>query len=472
MNELDKFVMDYYCRDHIPFVNYLGEGRLILQDQNELECKFIAKQFTDGETLLICYVLPISIHQISIERWKTDVVLGKRFVGQTTDGKFFEALEVNSGERLIQDDPLIVCAVFVPREFRIGKIENASFDSISFGITNFLFKGTPYKNESYTEYIDISLAGKCVSIWKNKDYDNISMFMKLRNKQHITSEMWADIAELGEIEDMENKIKDLCYILSVGSGSKVQWIFENVWAKGSLVYARHLLVPNKPYNSQTIIDAERHIEDWAKFIKVAAPMYQAYVELFGEIKGIPRIMAAIDVFVDARIPIDFIQTKGIKLAISMEIIKEMFNVAWIPETKMLKSSEAKKMEKEIKTNIEPILKIYFPEEAVESTLGKIYQLNRVPFETILINGFAQIKFAPVKQDLELFIMNRNSLVHQGRFYSETATDDQKERCPPLKSAEEDYIFTSNFLVEVFLALLGYRGRHGELYVVESKKGDL
>ena len=244
MNELDKFVMDYYCRDHIPFVNYLGEGRLILQDQNELECKFIAKQFTDGETLLICYVLPISIHQISIERWKTDVVLGKRFVGQTTDGKFFEALEVNSGERLIQDDPLIVCAVFVPREFRIGKIENASFDSISFGITNFLFKGTPYKNESYTEYIDISLAGKCVSIWKNKDYDNISMFMKLRNKQHITSEMWADIAELGEIEDMENKIKDLCYILSVGSGSKVQWIFENVWAKGSLVYARHLLVPH------------------------------------------------------------------------------------------------------------------------------------------------------------------------------------------------------------------------------------
>jgi len=466
MNELNKFVTDYYSRDHIPFIEYFGEGKLVLKDRNELNCKFIAKQFTDGETLLICHILPISIHRISIERWKNDLVWGNSFIGQTMDGKFFEAIEINNGRSLIQDDPLIVCAVFVPREFRVGMIDNVSFDSISFGITNFLFKGIPYKTENYTEYIDFNLAGKCSSIWKNKDYDNISMFMKSRNRQHITCELWADISDLDEIEEMKNKVKDLCYILSVGSGSKIQWIFENIWAKGSLVYARHLLVPNKPYNSQTIIDAEKHIDDWGKFINIAVPRYPTYINLFGEIKGLPRIMAAIDVFTDARILIDFTQTKGIKLATTMEVIKEMFRAAWIPETKMLKGRNAKNMERDIKKKIEPILKGYLPEEEANSILGTIYELNKVPFETILRKGFEMIKFEPKSRDLELFIRNRNSLVHQGRFYSETATDDQKVKCSPLESAEEDYIFTSNFLAEVFLALFGYKGRHGELYIIE------
>jgi hypothetical protein len=63
-------------------------------------------------------------------------------------------------------------------------------------------------------------------------------------------------------------------------------------------------------------------------------------------------------------------------------------------------------------------------------------------------------------------MNRDSLVHQGRFYCETATVNQILKCPPLKSPEEDYAFVSNFLNRVFLALLGYKGRHGELYIID------
>ena len=120
IDSLDKMVMEYYGRDRIAFANYAGEGKLVLKDHIELDCQFKAKQFTDGETLLICYILPTSIHRISIERWKTDLILADCLKGRTNDGQIFEAIGANYGQSLIQDEPLAVCVIFEPMEIRIG----------------------------------------------------------------------------------------------------------------------------------------------------------------------------------------------------------------------------------------------------------------------------------------------------------------------------------------------------------------
>jgi hypothetical protein len=138
---LDGLVMEYYGRDHIPFAEYAGEGILVLKDTNELYCQFKAKQFTDGETLLICYILPSSIDRINIEKWKTDPILGDRLKGRTKDGQFFEAIGANNGQCLIQDDPIVVGVIFKPMQIQVGAIDEQPIDSIFFGITNFLFKG-------------------------------------------------------------------------------------------------------------------------------------------------------------------------------------------------------------------------------------------------------------------------------------------------------------------------------------------
>ncbi len=208
------------------------------------------------------------------------------------------------------------------------------------------------------------------------------------------------------------------------------------------------------------------MQDWIKFINTAFPLYETWINCFGEISGIPRINAAIDVFTDARIYTDFIQTKGIKLAVTMEMIKEMFKAAWMSESKIIKGNESKNMEKEIKATLRPILSRYLPEAETENALGKIYQINKVSFEAILIKGFEKINFTPDPSELKLFIKNRDSLVHQGRFYSETAREEDKEQCMPLNNYGEDYIFVSNFLTDVFLAIFGYEGRHGEILIVE------
>jgi hypothetical protein len=465
--------MAYYGHACNAFIEYEGEGILVLEDHTELNCEFKAGQFTSGNIILICSVLPISIHRIRTENWETRPIRANYLKGQTIKGQFFEAVEVNFAHSWgIHEDPIVICFIFTPKEIRIGELSELPVDTISFGITNFLFNGISYEIPGYIEYINLDhLLGKKIALWKVKDYDNISQFMKITGEQHITCEILADVANLNDIKTMEKMIHDLCYVLSAGSGSKVQWIFYNVFSKDVLLYSRHILVPIKPYNSQTIIDAEKDTQNWINFINIAYPSFLIDISRFGEINDIPRIMAAIDVFTDSRIPTDFTQTKGIKLAVTMEMIKEMFKAAWIPETKILRGKASKDMERELKEALEPILERHLPEGEAEKALGKIYQLNKVSFETILKKGFEQINFTPDPMDLKLFVMNRDSLVHQGRFYSETVTDTQKTRCMPLGSPGDDYTFVSNFLNRVFHALLGYKGSQCELYIIDPLQKD-
>lgn len=335
--------MKYYGHDSDAFIEYLGEGILYLEDNTELDCEFKAGQFTNGKIILICSLLPISIHRIDAAQWEQGTIRANYLKGRTSSDEFFEAIEVGfSHTQFLHDYLIVIGAVFAPKEIRIGAIGEGPIDSISFGITNFLFKGNEYKTPGHTEFIDLNLLEKKASLWKVKDYDDISRFMKIIGKQRITCEICADAIDEDDIKKMEDIIHKLCYVLSIGSGSKVQWIFYDVFSEGSRVYSRHILVPNKLFNSQVIIDAEKHTLDWAKFINSAYPRFLDDISLFGEINGVPRIMAAVDVFTDARISTDFIQVRGLKLAGTMEMLKEMFKVAWMPGKKLLRSKKAKK----------------------------------------------------------------------------------------------------------------------------------
>jgi hypothetical protein len=61
------------------------------------------------------------------------------------------------------------------------------------------------------------------------------------------------------------------------------------------------------------------------------------------------------------------------------------------------------------------------------------------------------------KDLNLFIYCRNSLVHTGRFYYETATLEESKECKPLPSKTHEFLFLVHTLDKIFLKLLGYDG---------------
>lgn len=90
-------------------------------------------------------------------------------------------------------------------------------------------------------------------------------------------------------------------------------------------------------------------------------------------------------------------------------------------------------------------------------LGALRGLNRTSFRRVLKGLFDAIGFRPPRREIDLFIACRNSLVHQGRFYCETATPEDRRRCEPLATWADEYLFLVNVLDRVFLRLLGYGG---------------
>lgn len=348
----------------------------------------------------------------------------------------------------------VVFGVFKPSSLQVDLRRNVSVDGISFGITNFGFKGISFKHPNYTEFLQLNLSGKKVAIWKPNHYDEIIDRMKLIGEARITCEIWAEIAQTNEIEQMEKMIGDLCFVLSVASGSKVQWIYRDLHCGDERVSSFHRLVPDKPYCSHSIIDSKTNPQIMVSVVETGYSSYISNIECFGEVNGVPRIMAAIDTFIDARIETDFLQIRGIKFASTMEIIKEMLQI-WMPKKTYLTRSKFKKMSDEIREALKPILSKYLPELKPEEAFESFSEINRPSFRKILENGLKKMEFNVKGRELDLFVKSRNSLIHQGRFYCETATSDQKIACTPLKDISEEYIFISNFLSKVFLVLSRY-----------------
>jgi hypothetical protein len=67
-----------------------------------------------------------------------------------------------------------------------------------------------------------------------------------------------------------------------------------------------------------------------------------------------------------------------------------------------------------------------------------------------------VGFKPPEEEVKLFVESRNSLIHKGDFYYNTAEPRKRKKCP-LSSAVEEYFFLVNFLDRVFLKLFGYSG---------------
>lgn len=194
-------------------IEYIGDGILVLTDDSELKCEFKAGQFANGNIVLICRILPIDIHKINITNWKNGFVQAKNLKGETNDGKLVSASGVNYAiSRGIADDLTAVYGIFNPSSLQIGIHKDAVVNGISFGVTNFAFKGVSFTHSNYTEFLNLDLLGRRVAIWKPTGYNDIINYMKLTGAARITCEIWAEISGAREVETMEKMITDLCYV--------------------------------------------------------------------------------------------------------------------------------------------------------------------------------------------------------------------------------------------------------------------
>lgn len=421
---------------------YRGQGNLTLKTGENLSCDFEAGQLADGSTFLLCDFHPPIPHRFDLP--------AMRFVGRTSEGANASAggafHETNYLPDLPADRSPGLWAAYHLRQMTVDYVANAQPRTVRLGLTNFRF--VPLTLECTAETAQVSIEPR-------DGYGDIIKRLQTLKGVDVTCEAVAKIPSDGKISEVEDIVDNLCYILSVARGSKVQWIYSNIYdQKGNLIQTTHGSRITKAYCPLAIIDP-RSLEDTTRFIDTS---YAVYVDRRDKYK---LNQGLIDAYLDAKAESDYLQMRGVKIAVAIEMLKSVF--LDLPGTGLDKhildptifSRAHPEIKREIKKTLEPVTA-----SAQRANLYKnLTALNRRSFGELLREITKQLGLGADDQDIELFVRCRNKLIHEGRFHCEVASQTERKTCKPLSNATEEFFFLVSFLDRVFLRLLGYRGPH-------------
>jgi hypothetical protein len=387
---------------------YHGKGILTLEDGKKLDCLFEAGQLTNGKVLLLCDFLPPFPTCLSISAAKLE--------GTTSEGFRICTNKVNYPFNITIDSSPRMWAAFRLDEMSVQIAEDEHRQRLHFGITNFEFIGTePTHRSDNSSYLTLPLDLRTDSrstklLIKPLDlYEKIMKRVETLKSIDVSCEVITEILTDGNIAVVTEVVDDLCYILSVARGTKVQWVYCNQYNENKdLILRKHSSRITKPYSPLKIIHPVAGGGGETKnFIEQA---YKVYVE---KRKSFKLHKGTIDAYLDAKAEHDFLEMRGAKLAVTMEFLKTVFR--------------------------------------------KAMNIKDGSFKSLIENLCNSINLSVSQKEIDLFVKCRNSLIHEGEFYCKMATPKQRKRCKPLNTQTEEYLFLVNFLDRVFLKLLGYSG---------------
>lgn len=225
----------------------------------------------------------------------------------------------------------------------------------------------------------------------------------------VTCEGVIDAPANGEIAHLTEIVDTLCFIISVAQGTKIQWVYCDYYdGKESIIKRTYFSRIKKSYSPLKVIHPiAGGGKETKNFIEQAYPTY------LDKCKSYKLDQGTIDTYLDAKAEADFLEMRGAKLTVAMEILKTVFRKAM-------------------------------------NTKGK-------SFKSVIANLCNSINLSARQEEIDLFVECRNSLLHEGEFCCVTAKPEQKKKCKPLSTKTEEYLFLVNFLDRVFLKLLGYNG---------------
>ena len=390
---------------------YQGKGTLTLTNGKKHNCCFEVGQLSNGQVILLCDFLSPFPHSIQI--------FAERFDGETSEGyqlsteKRFN--EVNYLPEIPVESNSGFWSAFHLTEMSI-LMTNSRPERLKFGVTNLEFLGTERiicSDNSYQHILPLKLqcekSSATISIRPLNNYDQIIKRVKTLKLVDVTCNIIVDVPANGEIGQVTEMIDNLCFILSVARGTKIQWVYCDQYnGIGNLVSRIHSSRITKPYCPLQIIHP---IAGGGKETKTCIEQtYPVYVD---KRKSYDLDKGTIDAYLDAKAEADFLEMRGVKFAVAMEILKTVFR--------------------------------------------KVTKIKGGSFKSIIesLCKFINLQIGP--PEINLFVECRNSLIHEGKFYCETATPRKRNRCKPLNTKPEEYLFLVNFLDKVFLKLLGYSG---------------
>jgi len=275
-----------------PIAVYHGKGSLFIGQKQGPECKFILTQWPDAKIQLQCI----------IEDSPDAVEKSTNLQGETRNGSFVRASLYplvcsstwSSAGKCTCRFLVKALAVEVPRL-------SASINQLEFLLTNFKLPAN----------IVLQVNDRKITIKRVTGYNEICDMLKEFHGIDVTSEAIVETCKLYEIDELKKLMDEVRLLLSLASGTTVQWIcYKATTNDGDCVRMYHRSAVTKPYTSLRLIPSD----SVKSFVEQTLQEFKRQNQKW-------KMGTAILLYLDAKLEQDYLELRGLKLASLAEFLK-------------------------------------------------------------------------------------------------------------------------------------------------------
>jgi hypothetical protein len=422
--------------------SYSGTGHLTLASGKAVSCSFLAGQLEDGKTILLC-ASPEQRLELRL-----GLAVPVRMEGVTPDGLTVETVG-NLSETNYLPAPANNSIIWLA--FRVGHLKISSPNvrtrrRLTYLLSN--VSGIHVPIRLILNKVRLQLRPLDIT---SKNLRRVGVSRGVLPTVELESTTTAAEEQVSKIAD------EICYLLSLALGSKVQWITLTEATKvHRWIRKHHYSRVTKRYGELHALDPQ----NIATFIQAAEKgLYSRSREQSGLTNSV------IDTYLDAKSEGDFLQVRALKLVIAVEMLKAEFMTLSGLSSEIVSREDFKAVVPNFRKVVKKILPGSAPTERKE-LYSNISGLNRATFASQLKRLCSAVRMSLADEELKRFVCSRNKLVHEGRFYCERATDEEKTRLQPLPDVVSEWFWMLHFVDRLFLRSINYEG----LYMNWSKPG--
>jgi hypothetical protein len=247
----------------------------------------------------------------------------------------------------------------------------------------------------------------------------------------------------------------VCKLLSVAAGTVIEWIVAaGVNERGERTRSVHAARSTKPYCSLALVPIKEFGYDVNT--RTLQEFLQGGLDA-AEARDWRKMNGLIAAYLDARLETDYAEARGIKTAVVMEMLKNLFineysSKVWEP---LLPQS--------LRKNIRTVIKRALKESSIPSEAGSVVEEKLAGFDPsfrrLVLYMIEQLGLIEDKTTVKAIVAARNNLVHTGQFVS--VKDPVKGKDLGFLDAGHEFFSLLSFVDRILLRVVGYHGVYAD-----------
>lgn len=443
--------------DSEAVASYEGAGYLTIQNGSRIACEFRADQDSNGVVQLLCYrILPtdFAFHLLPL----IDSGGSAGFRGSTSAGVTVVMDAERGGRPLSLDGDGYGSMYFLPQKIAVYEKEpTTTFHR--FLLTNFAFSPFTHLGEPPhhppPHRMSLRIDGRNVDAEISPLPDYVQRILTLWQTRAIvpTCELRIRTVPDAPKEWPFDLAARICKLVSVAAGTVIEWIVATgVNERDERTRAVHAARRTKPYCSLSLTP----IKEFG--YEANTRMLEQFLQNgFDQcrIRDWRKTSGLIAALLDARLENDYAEARGIKTAVVLEMLKELFVEEY--SQKVWEPLLPQELRNRIRTVVKKALKeIDIAPEAAAAVRDKLGQMDP-SFKRLVLYMIEQLGLVEDEKTVKAIVAARNSLVHTGQFVS--VKDQVKGKDLGFADAGHEFFILLSFVDRILLRVVGHSGMY-------------